>query len=194
VIDGSTGFLVDDELAWRPQSVAGSSRATATRGCGLRRRPCTMTLMKRDDERHEYRLLRGQLDALEEGIESTRRALDHATRAHYEDFFSEARARARPEDIAAGEGLTLRDGSTVVIRPAKPADTSLVREGYEHLSAVTRYQKFLFDRAPTASDAEAVIPTATTMRSALSTRRAEPVSGSYATCGIETIHRSPRPP
>jgi GNAT superfamily N-acetyltransferase len=114
--------------------------------------------MRRDDERHEYRLLRGQLDALDEDIESARRALEHATRAHYEDFFSGARVR-RPEDIARGERVTLRDGSTVVIRPVEPADTSLVREGYEHLSAVTRYQKFLLDRAPTASDTEAVTHT-----------------------------------
>jgi len=34
VIDGSTGFLVDDELAMATAVVAGSSRATATRGCG----------------------------------------------------------------------------------------------------------------------------------------------------------------
>ena len=115
-----------------------------------------MTSMRQDDERREYRLLRGQLEALEEDVQSARRALEHATTAHYEDFFSGARIRARPEDIAAGERVTLRDGSTVVIRPVQPADTPLIREGLEHLSAVTRYRKFLFNRPLAASDVEAV--------------------------------------
>jgi GNAT superfamily N-acetyltransferase len=115
-----------------------------------------MMPMKRDDERHEYRRLEGQLDALEEDIQAARRALERATSAHFEDFFSGAPLRAHPEEIAVGERVTLRDGSTVMIRPVRPADTSLVTEGFEHLSAVTRYRKFLFDRRLTASVAEDV--------------------------------------
>jgi GNAT superfamily N-acetyltransferase len=78
------------------------------------------------------------------------------TSAHYEDFFSTPRVRAHPEAIATGERVTLRDGSIVVIRPVRPADTSLITEGFEHLSAVTRYQKFLLDRPLRTSDVEEV--------------------------------------
>ena len=112
--------------------------------------------MRPDDERREYRRLKEQLDALEEDIQAARLALAQATTAHSEGFFSEAPVQEHPEEVAAGERVTLRDGLTVTIRPVQPADTALVREGFEHLSAVTRYRKFLFDRQLTASDAEEV--------------------------------------
>ena len=72
-------------------------------------------LMTRDDERREYRLLHGRLDALEEDIQAARLALERATTAHYEDFFGGAHLHARPEDVAAGERLVLRDGSAVIV-------------------------------------------------------------------------------
>jgi GNAT superfamily N-acetyltransferase len=112
--------------------------------------------MRQDDERREYRLLHGQLDALEEEIKAARRALERATTAHFEEFIGGAPARAHPDEPLTGERVTLRDGSTVVIRPVQPADSSLVTEGFEHLGAVTRYQKFLFDRPLTTSDADHV--------------------------------------
>src|SRR3954452_24838950 len=115
-----------------------------------------MLSIKRDDERHEYQLLEGQLDALDEDIEASRRALQRVTSADYEDFFSGARGRAHPEEVAVGERVILRDGSNVMVRPVRPADTSLVREGLEHLSAVTRYRKFLFDQRLSASDVDGV--------------------------------------
>jgi GNAT superfamily N-acetyltransferase len=115
-----------------------------------------MRAMNRDDERREYKRLQGQLDALDEDIEAARVALERATSAHYEEFFSGAREEAHPKESVTGEHVTLRDGTTVLVRPVKPADSALVSEGFEHLSAVTRYRKFLFDRRLPASEAAEV--------------------------------------
>jgi GNAT superfamily N-acetyltransferase len=101
--------------------------------------------MSRDDERHEYRVLHGQLDALDEDIARARADLQALTTAHFEGFFSKPShpSTARP---AEGERVKLRDGSVAVIRPLQPADASMVREGFEHLSAVERYRRFIFNQ------------------------------------------------
>jgi GNAT superfamily N-acetyltransferase len=101
--------------------------------------------MSRDDERHEYRVLHGQLDALDEDIARARADLQALTTAHFEGFFSKPShpSTARP---AEGERVKLRDGSVAIIRPLQPADASMVREGFEHLSAVERYRRFIFDQ------------------------------------------------
>jgi GNAT superfamily N-acetyltransferase len=39
--------------------------------------------------------------------------------------------------------LRLRDGSRVVVRPVVPTDREQLREGFEHLSRESRYQRFL---------------------------------------------------
>jgi GNAT superfamily N-acetyltransferase len=103
-------------------------------------------LLPSEDRRHELARLEGQLDALSEDIARARRDLERATTSHFEDFLG---PRSRPRRVSApptGEPLQLRDGSTVMARPLEPADTSLVEEGFEHLSAVNRYRQFIFDR------------------------------------------------
>jgi GNAT superfamily N-acetyltransferase len=52
----------------------------------------------------------------------------------------------QPDAPVGGERVELRDDSTVVVRPLEPADASLIEGGFEQLSAVNRYQQFLFDR------------------------------------------------
>jgi GNAT superfamily N-acetyltransferase len=101
--------------------------------------------MTRDDERHEYKRLHGQLDALETDIETARRDLERLTTAHFEGYFSGLAPTERHRSFE-GERLRLRDGSTVLIHPVEPADSSLVKEGYGELSAVSRYKQFVFDR------------------------------------------------
>jgi acetyltransferase len=101
--------------------------------------------MRRDDERREDELLRGQLGALDADIDTAREDLRRLTTAHFEDFFHSPEAHSDPAG-AEGERVTLRDGSVVVIRPVRPADASLVQEAFGKLSAVERYRRFLFDR------------------------------------------------
>jgi GNAT superfamily N-acetyltransferase len=109
--------------------------------------------MKRDDERHEYHLLHGQLDALDEDIARAREDLRRLSTAHYEGFFNPGAVRGGAQRFE-GERVRLRDGSTCVMRPVQPADASLVREGFDHLSAVERYRRFIFDQEHlTASEA-----------------------------------------
>jgi GNAT superfamily N-acetyltransferase len=101
-------------------------------------------LLPSEERRHELRRLEGQLDALDADIARARRDLERATTAHFEDFLGK-RAPARVTR-PSGERLTLRDGSTVLVRPLEPADASLVEHGFERLSAVNRYRQFIFDR------------------------------------------------
>ena len=102
--------------------------------------------MTRDDERHEYHRLRDQLNALNEDIERSRSELAQLTSAHFEGFFDRPRG---PEASAAihGEQVHLRDGSTAIVRPVEPADAARLQEGFDQLSAVERYRRFLFDRS-----------------------------------------------
>jgi GNAT superfamily N-acetyltransferase len=109
--------------------------------------------MKRDDERAELKRLHGQLDALDADIETARRDLVRATTAHFEEYFQGPRVR-RPAKPSEGEPFRLRDGTTVLIRPVEPADSSLLMEGFRNLSAVSRYRRFLYER-PDPSEAEA---------------------------------------
>jgi GNAT superfamily N-acetyltransferase len=100
--------------------------------------------MSRDDERREYKRLHGQLEALDEDIQIAQEDLKRMTSAHFEGFFRNRPVAAnRPIE---GERVQLRDGSTVVIRAVQPADSSLVKEGFEQLGAVNRYRQFVFDR------------------------------------------------
>jgi GNAT superfamily N-acetyltransferase len=100
--------------------------------------------MGRDDERREYKRLHGQLEALDEDIQIAQEDLERMTTAHFEGFLRHRPVAAhRPIE---GERVQLRDGSTVVIRSIQPADSSLVKDGFEHLGAVNRYRQFVFDR------------------------------------------------
>ena len=42
-----------------------------------------------------------------------------------------------------GETITLACGSRILIRPIEPADAELIKTGFKHLSAVSRYRRFL---------------------------------------------------
>ena len=106
--------------------------------------------LRSDEERHEIEHLRDELEALDSDIDRARRGIESATTAHYEDFLG--RPLPKPAEVAGGETVRLRDGSRVVIRPVEPADASLVQEGFEHLSAVSRYRRFLFDRPDLTGD------------------------------------------
>jgi GNAT superfamily N-acetyltransferase len=109
--------------------------------------------LRSDEERHEMEHLRDELGALDADIERARRGIEISTSAHYEDFI--LRPLPEAEDLAGGETVRLRDGRAVVIRPVEPADASLLKEGFEHVSAVSRYRRFLFDR-PDLTGEEAV--------------------------------------
>jgi GNAT superfamily N-acetyltransferase len=109
--------------------------------------------MKRDDERHEHELLHGQLDALEEDIERVRRDLHRLATAHFEFFVGRSHGHGHGAAAADAERVTLRDGSVVAIRPVQPADASLVKEGFDHLSAVERYRRFITGRHLTEAQA-----------------------------------------
>jgi GNAT superfamily N-acetyltransferase len=110
--------------------------------------------MKRDNEGREYKRLEGQLDALGEDIEVARRDLERVVTVHFDEYFGGKRLRKPPAGPIPGERVELRDGSAVVIRPVEPADSSLLKEGFERLSAVSRYRRFLFDR-PDLTESEA---------------------------------------
>jgi GNAT superfamily N-acetyltransferase len=111
--------------------------------------------MSSDDERREFKRLEGQLDALDEDIETARRDLERVITVHFDEYFGGKRLRKPPDRPIPGERVELRDGSAVVVRPVDPADASLVKEGFERLSAVSRYRRFVFDRPDlTGSEAE----------------------------------------
>jgi GNAT superfamily N-acetyltransferase len=113
--------------------------------------------VRKDDERHEYKRLHGQLQALDEDIRVAQEDLQRLTSAHFEGFFRHR--PVAPRGSIEGEHVQLRDGSTVVIRTVQPADSSLVKDGFEHLGAVNRYRQFVFDREH-LSDSEAAEITA----------------------------------
>jgi GNAT superfamily N-acetyltransferase len=59
-----------------------------------------------------------------------------------EEALSRARAYARGIE-RAGEEVTLRDGSRVVIRPVKPEDKPLFVTGFQHFGQESRYRRFM---------------------------------------------------
>src|SRR5690242_17283817 len=60
--------------------------------------------------------------------------------AHAERQASLARAARSP---ARGKGVVLRDGSTVLIRPVRCTDASLLADGFARLSPRSRWMRFL---------------------------------------------------
>ena len=42
------------------------------------------------------------------------------------------------------EGVSLRDGSRVHVRPIQPSDKARLAAGFEHLSERSRYRRFLY--------------------------------------------------
>jgi RimJ/RimL family protein N-acetyltransferase len=89
----------------------------------------------RSREERELASLRAQLGALDRDIAAARQAAvppPLRLRGHEEG--------APPPH---GERVRLRDGAEILVRPVQPQDAALLKAGFEHLSAVSRYQRFL---------------------------------------------------
>src|SRR4051812_42539 len=55
-----------------------------------------------------------------------------------------AAAPTQETGVARGERVTLRDGTSVILRPVRPEDAPLLLEGFEeHFSEQSRYQRFM---------------------------------------------------
>lgn len=91
------------------------------------------------DER-ELATLDAQLGALDRDIHASRRTVRRAAAAPGLGLFShDERLAPRPR----GERVRLRDGEEIVIRPVEPKDAAQLKVGFEHLSAVSKYRRFL---------------------------------------------------
>jgi len=94
---------------------------------------------RQGEERRELARLEAQLGALEEDIKAAR-ALARRS-AHGRLDFRPASEDARPRPH--GERVALPDGAEVLVRPIEPDDAVELKHGFEHLSAVSRFQRFL---------------------------------------------------
>lgn len=88
----------------------------------------------------EYATLVDQLHALEQDIAAARETARRAAKLRFD-------LHARPEAAPPphGELVGLRDGAQIVIRPIEPEDLHELELGFQHLGALSRYQRF---RAP----------------------------------------------
>jgi GNAT superfamily N-acetyltransferase len=93
-----------------------------------------------DQSEHEYAALADQLDALEDDIHHARESSTEAQRAPGMTPHVEAEA---PRPSPRGESVVLADGASILIRPVEPDDARQLNAGFEHLSAVSRYRRFL---------------------------------------------------
>jgi GNAT superfamily N-acetyltransferase len=93
---------------------------------------------RRNDERAVLRLS-AQLHALEHDIQTARTI---ARRAGEPGRLLPAHVDA-PVSRPAGERAHLRDGTEILIRPIEREDADGLRGGFERLSAVSRYRRFL---------------------------------------------------
>ena len=93
-----------------------------------------------DRSEHEYAALADQLDALEDDIHHARESSTEAQRAPGMTAHLEAEA---PTPSPRGESVALADGARILIRPVEPHDAQQLKTGFEHLSAVSRYRRFL---------------------------------------------------
>ncbi len=88
----------------------------------------------------EYSALGDQLNALEQDIDVAREASRRARQTPGLTFTPE-HEDALPSPH--GEPVVLTDGSRILIRPIEPSDARQLEAGFEHLSAVSRYRRFL---------------------------------------------------
>jgi GNAT superfamily N-acetyltransferase len=94
----------------------------------------------RDRDERALALLQGQVDALGHDI-ATARALAHRSP---EGLGSPLRGhREADAPRLHGERVRLPDGGEIVIRAIEPRDVRDLRAGFERLSAVSRYRRFL---------------------------------------------------
>ena len=87
----------------------------------------------------EVARLQSQLDALEQDIQAARATARRASRPALEL----GGGRPRPAAAVHGERVRLPDGHEILVRPVEPADAPLLKEGLEHLGAVSRFRRFL---------------------------------------------------
>ncbi len=87
----------------------------------------------------EVERLEAQLDALQADIGSARRLARHLPGVMSSLSGHHDPAAGPPH----GDRVSLRDGSEVLIRPVEPADAPLLKEGFEHLGALSRFRRFL---------------------------------------------------
>jgi RimJ/RimL family protein N-acetyltransferase len=93
-----------------------------------------------DRSEHEYAALADQLDALKDDIRHARECSNEARRSSGMTAHVEADA-ATP--LPHGERVALADGASILIRPVEPTDARQLNAHFEHLSAVSRYRRFL---------------------------------------------------
>ncbi len=85
-------------------------------------------------------ILEAQLGALDRDIRLARRKARKAAATTGLSVSSHDEHTApRPR----GERVRLRDGAEILIRPVEPDDAALLKTGFEHLSEVSRYRRFL---------------------------------------------------
>jgi GNAT superfamily N-acetyltransferase len=144
--------------------------------------------LDRAGEKHERELLEGQLAALEEDIAAGRAA---EQRAESVDLFSLPHD-APPDDRRAAVGeLVAVTGGHVLIRQVVPTDAELLKRGFEHLSAVSRYRRFLRD-VKQLSDADVHFVTAVDHHHHEAVAALDPATGEGA--GIARYLRDARDP
>jgi len=93
-----------------------------------------------DLSEHEYAALADQLDALKDDIRHARECSTESRRSPGMTAHLEAEA-ATP--LPHGEPVALADGASILIRPVEPNDARQLNACFEHLSAVSRYRRFL---------------------------------------------------
>jgi RimJ/RimL family protein N-acetyltransferase len=94
----------------------------------------------RGPEERDLAMLEGQVHALEHEIHDARGAAQRARGGLGSLRGSEREPQARSP---RGELVRLRDGAEIMIRTMEPEDAAELRAGFERLSAVSRYRRFL---------------------------------------------------
>jgi hypothetical protein len=92
---------------------------------------------RRHDELECVRL-GGQLAAMEQDIDAAQATMHRIT-----EGLGLEHPATPPVVPLHGERVALRDGAVIAVRPVEPDDAPRLAEGFRHLSAVSRYRRFL---------------------------------------------------
>jgi RimJ/RimL family protein N-acetyltransferase len=105
-------------------------------------RPLASKERRYNDNRseREYAALDDQLDALEHDIQAAREV---ARRSRQSLGLTTNVGREAPTRAPRGQPVTLADGAQILIRPIERDDAPRLDAGFEHLSEVSRYRRFL---------------------------------------------------
>jgi len=93
----------------------------------------------RHSEDTEAAVLEDQLDALEEDIDAARAIASRAVAGGLHLRAEHGPARPAPH----GEPVRLPGGGEILVRAVEPGDLPLLRDGFAHLGAVSRFRRFL---------------------------------------------------